>query len=452
MKTTIFRKALAALLLLCAAGTLHAQELIRGAIDYLLCDTSIIRTIGEDSVLIYNKNNTSTFMIVRPGLDPVPTRYLDSIFVNDFEVVGKEMYFCGYKFDGERKKGVFGSFPLSRFNSNDTTLKYYELDTCTELRKLEFYSYGDMLYYEGHLVMTGTTGTRSDVLVHKIVYATVPEPPMPPSPLSVCDIYFSQNKEESFDDVAVTKDYVVVSTRNTVEGIPIVDFWHFDRPTMTLMPLLSSNIHHLRSGSPFAETPVFLEHTEGNDYAAVFKNGVFSRMDVLLLTAPNNINSCVEIFGDETETIIPIEIKYNTRSSVTDILARSIYYRDNLEYQFVPMQIYHVTPAVINNSVPFGNVTKYPDRFLWSLDPAKSSYCFFASGGEGLLPNLFKYRHDQWERCPERFFYRFEVGSPKGKLEDKRVEFEWIEPNSPITKTRLHEIPFPVQCQAGKNE
>jgi len=452
MKATIIKKALVALLLLCVTGPIQAQELIRGAIDYLICDTSIIRTIGEDSVLIYNKNNTSSIMLVTSSLAPVPTRYFDSVilFVNDFEVVGNGIYYCGYKLDGERKKAVFGFLSLSRFTSSDSIIKYYELDTCTELRKLDFYSYGDMIYKEGHIVMTGTTGTRSDVLVHKIMYATVPEPPMPPSPLSVCDIYFSQNKEESFDDVAVTKDYVVVSTRNKVSGIPIVDFWHFDRPTMTLMSLLSSNIHHLRLGSPSAETPVFLEHTVGNDYAAVFKNGVFSRMDVLLLTAPNNINRCVEIFGDEAGTIIPIEIKYNTRSSVTDILARTIYYRDNPEYQFVPMQIFHVTPAVISNLVSWGEGSMYQDHFLWSLDPAKGSPWFFASGGDGLLPNLFKYKHDQWERCPEHFHYKFEIGNPKGEPDNETIECQWIEPVSLTTKYRLHKIPFPIQCNEEK--
>ena len=452
MKTNLLRKIFVAMLLFCIAAPLHGQEYIRGAIDYLLCDTSIIRTFGEDSVLIYNKNNTSSFMLVTPSLNPVPVRYLDSIFVNDFEIVGTGVYFCGYKFDGERKKGVFGNFSLSRFNSNDSTLKYYELDTCTELRKLDFYSYGDMLYYEGHLIMTGTTGTRSNVLVHKIMYATIPEPPFPPNPIDNCDIYFSENKEESFDDVAVTDKYVVVSTRNNLSGIPIVDFWHFDKPSLPLMPLLSSNIHHLRLGSPIAETPVFIEHTKEEDYAAVYKSGVFFRMDMLLLTAPSNINSCVEIFGDESETTIPIEIKYNINSSVIDILARTIYYRDDMEYQFLPMQIYHVTTAVINNSVSFGDGTRFPDRFLWSLDPSKRTNCFFASGGEGLLPNLFKYRHDQWKRCPEHFYYRFDVGSPKGNLEEKNIEFEWNEPKSLITRSRLREIPFPVQCRTEKNK
>lgn len=454
MKTTILRKALAAILLLCAAGPLHGQEFIREVIqDFLLADTSIVRTIGNDSVLISNKNYTSTLMVVTSGMSiGVPTRYINPIYVNDFEIAGKRVYFCGYKVDREVKKAVFGYFNLSLFTNTDSILYYYVLDSCAELKKIDYFRFGDDLYYEYHIVMTGTTGTRSDVLVHKIMLATIPEPPFPPNPLDYCDVYFSNNENENFDDVAVTDNYVVVSTRNKVNGTPFIDFWQFEKPTLSLMPLLYSNINHLRLLTLHPETPVFLEHISDDDYAAVYKKNNDNKMSMLLLNAPNTVVKAVDIAEDESHTIIPIDIKYNKKSSVFDILARSRY-RDNEERLFALMQIYHVTQDIINNIAPYGLGTWYSGfRLLWSIDPTRWSNYFVASGAESQMPRLFKYKHDEWKQCPKKFYYDYSILFPNEVIfKDKLPQYKLYKLDRIEFVTRIREIPFPVTCPQSNN-
>lgn len=446
-KTNIVLRLFAAMLFLTASPPAFSQEYIREVTeDYLLCDTSIIRAIGNDTVLIYNKRDQSTFMMVHQGIDTISTLYWEDIFVNDFEVINKMVYFCGYKLEGNVKKAIYGNFKLPI--SSNTDVYYSEWDTCMELKKIDFYVAGDLLlHYEEHIVMTGSTGTRSDVIVDKVVFSTVPPPPFPPPyPPLGCRVYFSNNEYENFDDIAVTDNYIVVSSRSKIEGIPVIDFWQFDRPPSAGMYLFPSMVNHLRVGSPSAETPVFLEHAASDDYAAVYKVSGFSPMAMLLLTAPNTFVNCVEIMGEETINI-PMDIKYNKKTDVFDILARSRY-RDDSERIYAQMQIYHVTPAVISNTVPYGMGTKYSGfRLLWSIDPTKDSYHFVASGAESQIPRLFKYRHDQWKSCPDRLIYRYETGKLENAFKrDEISDYKVYKLEQKTIETWLHKIPFPLRC------
>ncbi len=446
-KRNIIVWAFASVLFLSIFSSAIGQEYIRGTDQYLLCDSSIIRAIGNDSVLIYNRRYTSTFMLMTAGMNPVPILYLrDSIYVNDFEVDGSIVYFCGYKLNERAKEAVFGTFSILTFPN--VTVVYNIVDSCAELKKLEYYTYGDMTYSEFNIVMTGTTtGERSDVLVHTISGATVPAPPFT-NPFDVYSVYFSSDRDESFDDVAATENYVVVSTRNKMNDIPIIDFWQFEKQTAPFMSLLYSNIHHIRMGSPIAETPVFLESSTGDNYSAIFKIDGMSRMAMLQLTAPVNVNTSVEISGDDALTIIPIDIKYNKLRNDFDILARRIHYRDEPEQQFIPMQIYHVTQTVINNTVPLGMGTNYPERRLWSIDPTESTAYFVASGSAVDAPRLFKYHYYQWKRCPQQFEYQYDTWEPKGAVDkDSLTKIKWYdkEPKKPITD--CESISFPFICE-----
>lgn len=426
------------------------QEYIRGATDYFICDTSIIRSIGKDSVLIYNNRYSSTFIMESPWIYPdVPKRKINPVVVNDFEVVEKRVYFCGYVLENNVKKGVYGSFSLNTFFS-DTILSYAVLDTCTELKKLDYYRFGNNVYFEDHLVMVGTTGTRSDALVHTIIAATVPIPPAPPYGIGGCDVFFSTNEDESFDDIAVTDNYVVVSMRSIEGGgFPVVNFCQFDKPSYTLGSFLNSSMHNIRVVSPAVETPVFLEHYGYDKYAAVYKVDGYSRIAMLRLNAPSTVIGSVEITVDEIHTIIPIDIKYNKKANVFDILARDDRYRDEPESSTVPAQIYHVTSDVFNDSATYGRGTRFTDRVykLWSIDPMKESLFFVSSGDSGNIPYLFKYTYFLWNNCPERFDYYFECGLPKCVVNDSILpEPIWYENNSDKTKTFYEKIKFRYKC------
>jgi len=428
------------------------HEEIRSAEDFMLCDTSIIRAKGGDSALIYNRNNQTTFMMMTSGQLDIDTWYLDSgrVAVNDFEIYHKTAYFCGYKSYNGTRKAIFGSFLLDSFEcaSNFTFL---ELDTCTELKKIDLYLVDEGMqsgHYELHVAMIGCTEKRANVLVDYVVSSSFIAPPFP---IYNCGIYFSNDETESFDDIAATDNYVVVSTRRKMEGIPIIDFWQFEIPSLIGYDFLSSNISHVRLGSPVAETPVVLEHTHDDSYAATFKIDGYSKMAMLLHKIANPGIKCVEILGDDARTLIPMDLKYNKKSYAYDILARNEHYRDEPDSRYNPMQIYHVDLMVIHNWTTYGNGTYYPDKLLWSIDPTNTTYYYVASGENSWLPVFFRYRHDQWNTCPSRFEYRFETGDLKySTLEDAIVE---LRRDLKLVKApaRKHTIRFPYVCE-GRQE
>jgi len=452
-KTNIVLRLFAAMLFLAVSQSAFGQELIRENNNYQLCDTSIIRSKGNDTVLIYYRDSEqSVFMLVTNGMPyNVPTLKLHNLYVNDFEITKSGVYFCGYRIDEGRKKGIYGVFRMEPFANNP--IYYYELDTCMELKKLDFYRVHEGMIYtdhEDHLVMTGTTtGARSDVLVDRIVYVIRPNPSYMPY---TSMMYFSDNEDENFDDVAVTKNHVVVSVRKKVEGLPVVDFWQFNRPTSLDLSIFYSSFKHLLLGSPTPETAVFLEHVEDDIYAAVYKvedYSTYSRMAMLQVDATNGNIKTVEILGDELLTNIPIDIKYKKSNGIFDILARRDYsYRDASDV-YLPMQIYHVTPTVLYYPTSIGKGTRYPDNDVWSIDPTESSNFFVASGADRKFPRFFKYSPTNWEKCPEQFLYRAFVEETKRELKDMKLE--WTGPkHDPIrVGPDPDEMPFEVKC-SGK--
>ena len=446
----ILHRIFATLLLLAAIQPAIGQEYVRTA-NIPLCDTSIVRSIGRDSVIIYNEIGYPSFMFVSNGMGlNVPIKFLNNLYVNDFEVRGKMIFFCGYTFENNVKKAAYGSFSLAMFN--DTNLSYSVLDTLTELKKLDFYRFEDMAYFEEHLVMIGTRGKRSDALVHTIIAATIPAPPAPPFGINNYDIYFSTDESENFDDVAAIDNYVVVSTRREENNLPIIDFWQFEKPTTSLTSFLNSNIHHIRMGSPAAETPVILEHYGADNYAAVYKNDGYPRMTMLRFTAPYNINinGSIDIDGDTTNTVIPIDIKYNNKAGVFDILARDGTHRDDPESSAIPMQIYHLTPNILSGANSNGIGTRYTDDVfrLWSIDPLKESLFFVSSGECNNIPYLFKYTYYAWNECPLPFEFLCIFGHPRiAKYESILPESLLFEERSLVSRTIPTWIPFSYKCK-----
>lgn len=424
--------------------TAIGQEYIRGTVEKSFCDTSIIRERTSDSVFVYySDSRNSLFMLVTPTSIYVPTVSLGSYYVNDFDIFGNRIYFCGYLLDNGQKKAMFGSFLLTSFPY--CSFSCCILDTCTELRKLDVYRVGIDPDFDVHLAMTGTTGTRSDVIVDRVVSSNFPYM-YPP-----CNVYFSNNETESFDDVAVTDKYIVVSSRKMEQGSPIVDFWQFSKPTTTGVSYLYMPVHHFRFYSPTVETPVFLEHVNADNYVAVYKEIGFSRIVMLQLSAPNTVSNCVEILGDTSQTVFPMEIKYEKNSMVYDILSCNDY-DHNPRSQPPVMQIYHITPPVINNTALFGEGTRYPDYFLWSIDRAKWSGWFLASGALDRHPMVFRYKYDKWETCPEYFQYNYDVGKPIGlyyKVEE--IDCYSFRLESKIIETEKDELRFATYCGERNN-
>ncbi len=443
MKTTrtkhrFFLRLVAAILFLSSSAPSFGQEITRDAANFL-CDTSIIRSLAGDASLICDRTTRSSFTMMPGGAGVVPPpMFLDSFLVNDFEVMGNMVYFCGYKMVDGKKKGAFGHFDLVTFPIS--TVFYYATGSYEEMRKIDVYELNIQFQYETHLVMTGTTtGGRSDALLDMNLSV----------PYGInCQAYVSNEENEIFDDVAVTKNNVVVSVRKEAYGFPVIDFWQFPQPTTLGSFILSSGFDRLRLASPVVETPVFLEHTANDKFAAVSKVNGFNRMVFMKPDVLTNTCKIVEIYGDELKTLIPMDIKYNTKGKVYDILARRYRPKDSVKYD-PPMRIYHVTAPVINGYAPYGEGIWYPDHSVWSIDPKNNPQndMFVASGSWGGTLSFFRYWHNQWVKCPERFEYDYAAGEVKMSLETDELS-----PKNHIIKEHEYETrdwpnALPVKCE-----
>lgn len=443
MKDRFIPRVLAAVLFLSFSFPVVGQELIRRAPDEV-SDTSIIREAARDSVLIYNLFNKeeemSFFVLLNAGNSNPNAIFFDSLYIKDFEVFEKRVYFCGYTFVNDEKKAMFGFFHLNNFPNGD--IYYYVLNDCLKLNKIDVYKTVESNFIEEkHLVMTGsTTYLRSDVLV---------DISLPVSTPTSGNIYKSNNENEKIDDVAVTKNYVIVSTRSIENGIPVIYYWQFKRPNAIGQDIFSTFMDRIRVSSPVAQTPVFLEHTWDDKYVAVYKINNYPLMEMTMLEAPSTVGNGVVIFSDSTKTFHPMDIKFNPRSNVYDILARDRFQLTDYVY-YPKMQIYHITQDVINNMVSVGNGTRYdyPIDNLWSIDPMKNTSKYFAASGTREMNfTFFRYKHNQWNVCPYKFEYPFVVGKPEGGYIGEWSLLLNVMSLESRKKTPLKsQIRFPIEC------
>lgn len=439
---------LVVMMFLSSSFTVIGQDLIRETIDYLLCDTSIIRETSKDSVMIYNCRNTSTFMLATPGDNNAFTMYIEPIYVNDFEVFERNVYFCGYKLEDGIKKAIIGCFRLHNFpynNDSNYHIPYYVVDECKEFKKLDVYMTDEGMpfgIFDIHVVSTGTTGSRSDALVDMVMMSSLPGG----VPIN-CNLYLSNDTNENLDDVAVTDNYVIVSSRTKDKGDLVVNFWHFGRPTVVGENIFCTSINNLCVKTPIAETPVFLEHTKVNDYVATYKIKGYSRIAMLQLEALNTNYNSVEITGIPMGNIFPMDIKYNRRNGVYGILARGEA-GINLDYD-LQMKIYHITPAIIQNTAPYGEGTWYPYNQVWSIDPQKkTANRFVASAGLSNLVRMLRYNHYQWPGCSSRFEYNYDIGKFEGTLYKPEISIRLLHKEmKKLYPRERRPILFPVICE-----
>ena len=436
-----FTRIFVAILFLSTSIPSFGQEYIRSAINDNICDTSIVRGVAMDTVLIYNKrytptDNVSSFSFMVANNPNMWTLYINPLYVNDFEVFDRRIFFCGYIRENGMK-AIIGYFKLDDYPNID--LFYYRLDNFRELRKLDVYKKGEFQGYERtHVVATGTSaGIRSDVLVDMTMDAPG---------TSNCGVLISTDENEDYDDVATTKSRVVVSSRNKVQGIPVENFWYYKQPLYTGQNIFSSNPDRFRISSPVADSPVLLEYTTLDSFVAVYKIKGFSKMAMLRMDVTALDYQIFEIVGDKAETVYPIDIKRHARNSVYDILA---YNKNWINSQYYPMQIYHVVPGDLSGVTPYGQGTNYTNfkNKLWSLDmwPGLNNF-FIVSGDLNQYPRLFRFKHYQWENCTNRFEYYYSLGKLEGEFIDVTISPYENQLDRIYFQTGKGWVQFPVRC------
>ena len=371
--------------------------------------------------------------------------YFDKIRINDMELYKGRVYLCGYIEEENGRKAMIGYFNLSGFPNID--IKYYKMDNCKEFKKLDIYTIEEIIGFpEVHLVTTGTTsGSRTDALVDLNMHATGSWN---------CSVHISSDENENYDDIAVTKQYVVVSSRNKIQNIPVVYLWYYKRPNHIWEDIFTSNADRFLVYNPVAESPVILEHMTADSFAAVYKIDGFSNMAMLTMDVASPNYKVFEIVGNQDQASIPMDIKYKSPRSVFSILARNGNVHEN---RFIPpMQIFHVTPEDLQGLTLAGQGRDYLEILykLWSLDSWKGPATrFVVSGGSSQLPALFRFNHYQWNYCSHRFEYRYSNGTLKGDTVSIPVSYysDYLKVKNK-EKRNIATVPFPVECGSELNK
>lgn len=438
--TKFIPRLFAVVLLFFSSFNLYGQEKIRETIDYLICDTSIVREVSKDIILNYNHtNSTSTFMMVNNIASNTITMYIEPLFINDFEIYFDWVFFCGYTFVDESestKKAIVGYFPLGLFPVS--SLNYYVYDDYKEFKKLDVYETAQKQKEQNiHLVMTGSTeGIHSNAIVDMAIFAT----PTTFAP------FITKDKNENFDDVAVTESYIVVSSRNKVMDVPIINFLYFKKPLNTTQNIFTNPYDKFRVTNPVVESPVFLEFTHNNNFVATYKIEGFSRIAMLALSVTNTSYRAFEILANQSWPNIPIDIKYQGNEKLYCILARV-----KTGYSPIPpTRIYRVTSDDLLNITSNGQGIKYTKDYshFWSLDRATyGTQLFVTSGSTGHLSRMLWFNPLLSFGCAERFDYQYNVGDLDGNLEK---DFTTLSPwnTIPLTEkmTRVITIPLHFTC------
>lgn len=433
--TRIVLRLLSLAVLLSFFPNAFGQEYIKETSVPYHSDTSIVRQTSRGTVMIYNRGEgRSSFLSVVSG-DNFPYEiHIAPLYVNDFEVFEKMIYFCGYKYENNDSSAIFGFFKIDSFPNN--TVYYYEFPICKELKKIEAYKTPSQFNQETHLVMTGAINNRSDMLVDMNLNTPA---------MNNCEAYISQNEKEYFDDIAVTSSRIVVSSRTEENNTPIVNFWQYVMPTTAGQNIFLTGVDRIRVNSPVADSPVWLEHTNADNYAASYKESGYYRIILLLLDVSYNSPKSIDIFRDSI--VYPMEIKYlSGQNFVYDILAKDMNF-DEPQYTS-KMKIYHITSDILSNYYFVGHGTWYPDSHLWSIEPVGAAYnSFVVSGYKNHLLRLSQYRYDYWLGCPSQFDFLVTHGIPTGKkLPDylPMTHLYYLEKKK--IKPPLWKIEFPVIC------
>ena len=190
----------------------QAQEYIKEIVD-LKSIHSIVREYKTDSRIVYNhtgaKNNGGEFlMVTESGTTTTLLTIGDDAVILDFEIYRDTVFFCGFVSTPEQPllaRGYVGCFPLATYPT--CTVWAYHANDFNSFSKLDVL----ISKYDGkrHLIMTGRT--RED---YSSCLVDFPAISGGPAPVYYITTGFSYGV---FDDVAVIKDYVVATVRQTAE-------------------------------------------------------------------------------------------------------------------------------------------------------------------------------------------------------------------------------------------
>lgn len=213
------------LLMMCAFWGLSAQAQTMTAVCDQTSTNSITRRYGEN-IVVYNRNQDSSVFNVITVIDgefaDLYTIELDtSVWVNDFEMLGDELYFCGThrtNIIGDKKVCIGKITFESDWQTTNQTVTFYDdpilcsyADMTDALRIAAYSVMGvkHIFFVADAVISTNQMPTRG--IVELIISA---------GSTYSWYAYFSTDGVEYFNDVVVTNNYVItVAKKNESSGI-----------------------------------------------------------------------------------------------------------------------------------------------------------------------------------------------------------------------------------------
>lgn len=204
--------------------SLFAQTTIKQA-PFFPSNNSIIRNYDSKIDIVYCDNNdSSSFMHIDHSTNNVIcVKMPDDLIVNDFEIDGRELYFCGNK----QGYGFVGMFEINDFFFGTRTMQYHHMNTgigtgqtpdyITDFKRLDFAYYDTAV----HLLMIGE-GYHGDS--GKTMHDCIMDMWFFTSNALAFEYTIEDTGYLSYDDVAVTDHYIVVSAHSIAAYDPLAHF------------------------------------------------------------------------------------------------------------------------------------------------------------------------------------------------------------------------------------
>lgn len=182
----------------------------------------VYETNGYDYIISYHQHNTHNEFLISDYANPNPNNVIrmeleEGLFVNDFEILDHEVYFCGEL----NNVGVIGFFDINDFLSQTAVPQYAKIYQSDMLEKMEVYV--DPITTNIVIAAVGiTTALYQQAPTTSTLYAIEIDPSG-----AINYNYFSQTNSSSIDyhywfqDVTITKNYIVTS------GVKDVAYDHF---------------------------------------------------------------------------------------------------------------------------------------------------------------------------------------------------------------------------------
>lgn len=370
----------------------YAQGFIK-SIPVKIDSASIVRTYSCDTWVVCSMHDEqcSFSLVTDTGMTvavlPLPPLVEGYCVVNDFEILGDSVFFCGY-IKGRMPpltNAVFGYFNINAFFSM-SAIEYFRIPPVMTLTKMDLYVDNG----RPHVVMIGALNLSFHVVVDaRVISSTLWD-------FDIADYRYQYGLEDFlFDDVAVANDYVYVSFRNYDDSTASVLI--FTKP-MTYSSILNG-AYEINSLGFYADSPVLIEHCNANVFS------VLTSLDTnnIVVGFYNEIY-CISVWKAVKSSFQCRDIKVNSSNpNEVDVLLKI----KNKEVSWseiitsVPMQTGGGKPIVVN-------VHKYDSHDIYSLDYICCQDRLIASGQLDGNRTLYLYRCDRhrWD-CEELSFSIF---------------------------------------------